>query len=578
MSTSCGARAVGIEAAAGAAPASNTALPRQFQLVVAASKTLRGIGIDGAMPWRLPSELEYFKQVTMATTKPTKVSSSSSSSSPKFAASSAALGELKDSNDTNKENAVLADGSIVTSTQMKTHASAMLASTGLPAKNAVIMGRKTWDSLPKSVRPLPGRLNVVLSRDGGSAMKVGKEENGEWMICSSLDEALTRLSEAPLAGAIENVFVIGGSQVYAEALGHASCGAVHMTEVDYPDEAKLDTFFPPIDPANFRLYSSGQHEKENGLRFQRLTYTSRALSADDIAGLLPGAAPRHEERQYLDAIRDIIETGVERGDRTGTGTLSKFGIQMRFDLRKTFPLLTTKRVFWRGVAEELLWFISGNTDARALQDKGIHIWDGNASREYLDSIGLTDRDEGDLGPVYGFQWRHFGAEYTNRDANYDGQGVDQLKELIHKIKTKPNDRRLILTAWNPSDIPKMALPPCHMFCQFYVANGELSCQLYQRSGDMGLGVPFNIASYALLTRLIAHVTGLKAGELSHVIGDAHVYLNHVEPLKEQLKRNPRPFPTLDIDSSKDDIDAIVFDDLTIVGYSPDKKIEMKMAV
>ena len=180
--------------------------------------------------------------------------------------------------------------------------------------------------------------------------------------------------------------------------------------------------------------------------------------------------------------------------------------------------------------------------------------------------------------MYGFQWRHFGAKYTTRDADYQGQGVDQLKELITKIKTKPNDRRLILTAWNPSDIPQMALPPCHMFCQFYVANGELSCQLYQRSGDMGLGVPFNIASYALLTRLIAHVCGLKAGELSHVIGDAHVYLNHVEPLKEQLKRVPRPFPVLHIETNKDDIDKIVYDDIKIVGYTPDKKIEMKMAV
>jgi len=173
---------------------------------------------------------------------------------------------------------------------------------------------------------------------------------------------------------------------------------------------------------------------------------------------------------------------------------------MRFNLREHFPLLTTKRVFWRGVAEELLWFISGKTNAKELHDKDIHIWDGNASRAYLDSIGLTDREEWDLGPVYGFQWRHFGAKYVDMYTDYTGQGVDQLAELIHTIKTKPYDRRLVLSAWNPAALKEMALPPCHMFAQFYVANGELSCQLYQRSCDMGLGVPFNIASYALLTR------------------------------------------------------------------------------
>ena len=518
---------------------------RQFQILVAASSALRGIGVGGAMPWRLPSELEYFKRATMA-------------ASPRPAPAASPQDD--------KENAAVAAAPDKQRHQQR--------------RNAVIMGRKTWNSLPNSVRPLPGRLNVVLSRDGGSAMKPAKADapDGGRVVCAGLEEALAMLNLPPYAESVDRVFVIGGSQVYAEALRHPACGAVHLTEVDFPGDAELDTFFPAIEPERFGLYSSGPIEKEAGLRFQRLTYAARGLSGDEIASMLPSAAPAHEECQYLNAIRDILDTGAERGDRTGTGTISKFGIQMRFDLRKSFPLLTTKRVFWRGVAEELLWFISGSTDARALQEKGIHIWDGNASREYLDSIGLTEREEGDLGPVYGFQWRHFGAEYSGRDADYAGRGIDQLRELIHKIRTNPNDRRLILTAWNPTDIPIMALPPCHMFCQFYVAHGELSCQLYQRSGDMGLGVPFNIASYALLTRLIAHVCGLRAGELSHVIGDAHVYSNHVEPLREQLQRNPRPFPTLEIRTKTDDIDAIVFDDLKIVGYTPDKKIEMKMAV
>lgn len=239
-----------------------------------------------------------------------------------------------------------------------------------------------------------------------------------------------------------------------------------------------------------------------------------------------GTSPNHEELQYLNLVRDILENGVARNDRTGVGTLSKFGAQMRFNLRDgRFPLLTTKRVFWRGVAEELLWFISGSTNARELQAKGIHIWDGNASREFLDRQGLTHREEGDLGPVYGFQWRHFGATYVDMHTDYRGQGVDQLAACIELIKKDPNNRRIVMSAWNPSDLKLMALPPCHMFCQFYVANGELSCQvtflpllssqapqMYQRSADMGLGVPFNIASYSLLTRLVAQVCDLQPGK------------------------------------------------------------------
>lgn len=233
---------------------------------------------------------------------------------------------------------------------------------------------------------------------------------------------------------------------------------------------------------------------------------------------------------------------------------------MRFNLRNQFPLLTTKRVFWRGVAEELLWFIRGSTDAKQLQEKNVRIWDGNSTREFLDASGFSDRQVGDLGPVYGFQWRHFGAEYGTCNDDYTGKGIDQLKEIIERIKVNPNDRRIIMTAWNPMQIPQMALPPCHCLAQFYVANGELSCLLYQRSADMGLGVPFNIASYALLTYMIAHVTNLKPGDFIHTLGDTHVYLNHVEPLKEQLERKPRPFPQLKIKREITDIDDFRFED------------------
>ncbi|XP_055705671.1 thymidylate synthase [Phlebotomus papatasi] len=287
----------------------------------------------------------------------------------------------------------------------------------------------------------------------------------------------------------------------------------------------------------------------------------------------------HDEDQYLQLIQRIIDTGVKRDDRTGVGTLSIFGAQMRFDLRNdVFPLLTTKRVFWRGVAEELIWFIRGSTDAKELQQKNIGIWNGNSTREFLDSMGFTEREEGDLGPVYGFQWRHFGAPYGTCKDKYDGQGVDQLKEVIQRIREKPNDRRIIMSAWNPVDLPIMALPPCHCLVQFYVANGELSCQMYQRSADMGLGVPFNIASYALLTRIIAHITDLKPGDFVHTLGDAHVYLNHVEPLKEQLLRRPKPFPTLKFSRKVTDIEDFKFEDFVLNDYNPHPKIAMEMAV
>ncbi|KAK9812564.1 hypothetical protein WJX73_009302 [Symbiochloris irregularis] len=424
-------------------------------------------------------------------------------------------------------------------------------------QNAVIMGRKTWESIPPEYRPLKGRINVVLTR--GSAQQQHRENaspnhsgQGEaakaaarsWpegvLISESLEAALHLLTEQPYCDKVEHVFVIGGSQVYREALASPACTAVHLTHIeeDYEREASGSTF------------------------------------AEAPAAL----ASRHEEMQYLDMIADIIGKGAKRGDRTGTGTLSKFGVQLRFNLRHSFPLLTSKKTFWRGVAEELLWFISGSTDAGVLKRKNIGIWDGNSSKEYLASIGLGHREEGDLGPVYGFQWRHFGADYTDMHADYTGKGVDQLAQVIKQLRENPDDRRIVLSAWNPEALPLMALPPCHMMCQFYVAEGELSCQMVQRSADMGLGVPFNIASYALLTRLLAHVCNLTPGELVIVLGDAHVYANHVAPLQAQLLNPPFPFPELKINPQKREIDDILFEDLQLEHYHSHSRIPMQMAV
>lgn len=302
--------------------------------------------------------------------------------------------------------------------------------------------------------------------------------------------------------------------------------------------------------------------------------------------------PNPEEVQYLNLIADILTKGAVRCDRTGIGTISLFAPQqLRFSLsNNTFPLLTTKHTYFRGLAEELFWFIHGSTDAKLLQARNVKIWNSNGSREYLDKLGFTDREEGDLGPVYGFQWRHFGAKYINCHTDYTGQGVDQLKQVIEKIQNNPFDRRIILSAWNPSDAGLMALPPCHMFCQFYVSNFEgingmklkLSCQMYQRSCDIGLGVPFNIASYALLTRLIAHVCGIEAGDCIHVLGDAHVYSDHIEALKIQIDREPYTFPTLRINKPRGGgFEALLkmqYSDLEIVGYKAHPRLVMKMAV
>lgn len=306
----------------------------------------------------------------------------------------------------------------------------------------------------------------------------------------------------------------------------------------------------------------------------------------------------HEEHQYLSLIRLILSTGEHRPDRTGTGTLSiPFPPQHRYTLSKPdgtliLPLLTTKRVFLRAVLAELLWFIAGDTNAATLQKQGVKIWDGNASRQYLDSIGLNEKEEGDLGPVYGFQWRHFGAAYNTCHDDYSGKGVDQLAEVVRKLRHAPYDRRIILSAWNPADMGKMALPPCHMFAQFYVSfppsaptredgskRGTLHALLYQRSCDMGLGVPFNIASYALLTHMLARCADLIPGSLTHTMGDAHVYLDHREALEVQIEREPREFPTLELSREAGcDIDGWQAEDCKVLGYDAHKGLAMKMSV
>lgn len=302
-------------------------------------------------------------------------------------------------------------------------------------------------------------------------------------------------------------------------------------------------------------------------------------------------------KQYLDLMRHVLENGTDRTDRTGVGRRCIFGHQMRFDLREGFPLLTTKKVFTKGIFHELLWFIRGETNIRYLVQNDVHIWDEWPFQNYLKAnkleekspmyspeweeqkkmfVGKIKEDEvfanqwGNLGPVYGYQWRHWQGA--------DGSQHDQLKNVLEQLKKNPYSTRHIVCAWNVADVSKMALPPCHCLFQFYVANGELSCQLYQRSADIFLGVPFNIASYALLTHMMAHVLGLKVGDFVHTTGDTHLYLNHLEQAKEQLSREPRPLPQIKLNSNVKDLFDFAYEDIEILNYDPHPAIKAPIAV
>lgn len=390
---------------------------KKFSIIVSMHVSSNGIGKDNQLPWKIKEDMKFFKDTTTSTTT--------------------------------------AD-----------------------AKNVVIMGRKTWESLPASFSPLPGRINVVLSRD--AAIREHSAFPDDVITANSLDNALQLLANHESEGKlkVEKVFIIGGEALYREAVQSSQCESILLTEVHGDFPAGFDTFFPTIPAHKYRQVARSVKKAGEGFAYYFTEYEAVDFDVPLVKAPKLRVSENPEEMQYLNIIDDIMKNGVIRGDRTGTGTISKFGVQMRFSLRdNTLPLITTKKTFWRGVAEELLWFVNGSTNANLLRDKNIHIWDGNASRQFLDSRGLQHREEGDLGPVYGFQWRHFGAEYKDMHTDYTGKGIDQLLDCIDKIKNAPEDRRIVLTAWNPADLHLMALPPCHMFCQFYVANGEVSCHV-----------------------------------------------------------------------------------------------------
>lgn len=477
-------------------------MSKTFSIIVGCGKKTRCIGVNGGLPWKISEDMKYFKNVT----------------TQKYL--------------------------------------------GLN-NNVVIMGRKTWESLPKSFRPLPDRTNIVITKSPMNYYPYGS---------SSLNNALNSIVNT-------KKFVIGGEQLYREALGHPDLDEIYVTEIDEDvhcnDDIKFDAFFPNI-PGHFKLASSTPGET-SGVTFQ--VWKSYADSDS-------------QEKQYLDLLRDTLNNGEKRGDRTGTGTTSVFGRQLRFDLNPnisasgdieiTLPLLTTKKVYFKGVIEELLFFLRGDHDNRKLQSVGVHIWDGNTSREYLDKYNKQHIETNDLGVAYGVQWRAAGAKLENIDTDYRGKGVDQIQECIDLIKNDPTSRRIMLNAWNPVDRDDMALVPCHYSYQFYVdSNKRLSCMMTQRSSDLFLGCPFNIASTSVLTLLMAKVTGTIPHQIIINLGDAHIYDNHVQQVIEQLDRKPCYFPKLRVIKTLNtimDIEKLCYNDFNLIDYHSHPKLSAKMAV
>ena len=441
-------------------------------------------------------------------------------------------------------------------------------------QNAVIMGRVTWESIPERHRPLRNRLNIVISStlsqdDLPDGVIIVTSFDAAWDYCLDHQEI------------IEKVFVIGGESVYNEAILHKDCDLLYLTKVydlTIENNTEFHKFFPHY------KYLFDMMTKSDTKRTNEYSYCFQTWRRQSNIQRFLHNTWSEADYEYFRLIEHVFTNGVYRDDRTGTGTLSTFGYQMRFNLQdNVIPLLSTKRVYWNGVLSELLWFLRGQTDAQILIDQKVNIWKGNGSREFLDSVGLVNNREYDLGKVYGFQWRHYGAEYQTCDTDYTGQGVDQIQQIIDTIKNNPTSRRIILNAWNPSDMKELALPPCHVMCQFYVhtETKELSCHMYQRSGDVGLGIPFNIASYSLLTHIIAKLCGLTAKSFIHSLGDVHIYKNHINALQEQLRRTVpiHSHPKIELHAEHwNTVDDIKKEDIVLTDYNPLCALSMKMAV
>lgn len=424
-----------------------------------------------------------------------------------------------------------------------------------PNNYAVVMGSNTWCSLPCTQRPLKERINIVLTRNTNHAREI-RQSGAYPFVC--MRDVLVFIATLN----VDKVFVIGGVSVYENTSLLKRVHYIHHTRIH--DDASTH-FNTPLVKVNLASWGKVQALEEwsatipccySDERFsndstKRVSFrTLQRISTESTFFLEPSKkedastqyVTNNSEKQYLAMLRELLD--APRRATRNSATLSSFGKRIVVDLSDgRVPLLTSKKMAWKTIIRELLWFVRGETNNVTLQNQNVHIWDANGSRAFLDSRGLTDRAENDLGPVYGFQWRHFGAQYQDCNQSYNGQGIDQLEACREDIVNHPESRRMIFTAWNPSDLPKMALPPCHLLGQWYVNDqNQLWLQVYQRSGDMFLGVPFNLFSYSVLVHMMAHLTNTHIGGLVYILGDAHIYENHIDVVREQLSRPTHILP------------------------------------
>jgi dihydrofolate reductase/thymidylate synthase len=428
---------------------------------------------------------------------------------------------------------------------------------GLTKGQAVVMGMNTWNSLPQ--KPLAGRTNIVLVAD--------KQK----VITTSWNDHVFFFDEIEFTEFCKSwrdpIWIIGGASLYAKYMGVAP--EVYATIIE--KEYDCDVHFPIENFHKYVIntYTPLKYSEEEKCNFRYITYT---LSTN-----------RHQTEQvYLDHVRRVLIEGEKRPDRTNTGTLSVFGAHLKFDIASGFPLLTTKHVPFKAIIHELLFFLRGETDSKVLERQGVNIWKANTTRDFLDSRGLREYEVGDMGPMYGFNWRFFGTPYEGCGKDYRGRGYDQFTKLIEGLKTDPYSRRHMLTTYNPAAVDESVLAPCHgIVVQFYVAEGNrLSCCVYIRSSDTFLGLPFNIASYAALTYLIAKICDLQPYHLIISIGDAHIYQNHLQQMQEQVQRHPYPFPRLEVHESVKTkaLEDITVNDFNLVGYLSHPAIKGAMAI
>lgn len=468
--------------------------------------------------------------------------------------------------------------------------------------HVVVMGRTTYFSIPENFRPLSNRLNLVLTNDPELLKNDHGYDNLKFFNKNYYTNSSQNKNNIPnyqdhlelftLSILVRNnpvyynreIFIIGGEKIYNmyyNLLNRLSLDEtivydlqiykIYLTHID--KNYKCDTFFPKI-TEDFKLtsYSDKKYDEKENVNYRFLKYEKELHNI------------KSSEEEYLNIAKNIIKKGNYRVDRTNTGIYSIFGTQMRFDIKNTIPMLTTKRVPFKTCVHELLWFLNGDTNNKNLQKNKVHIWDGNSSREFLDNYGLNHLEEGDCGACYGFQWRHFGAKYIDCNTNYEGQGFDQVKYVLNLLKTDPFSRRIFLSAWNSADLGKTCLPPCHVSIQFFVeennGNKYLSGHMYQRSADWFLGEPFNILSYTVLIHLFAEMCDMIPKELIISTGDTHIYSNHVEQIKEQLTRTYLTKPRLWInpDVKNKELHEITIDDFDLIGYFSHPTIKGKMAV